>query len=47
MGIEADDCIVVEDSARGSTSVIWAGLRCVVAPNMLTKHGEFSGMQGC
>lgn len=43
LGKEADDCIVVEDSARGMTSAIRAGLRCVVVPNMLTEDGDFSG----
>ncbi|MEE2754285.1 MAG: HAD family phosphatase [Candidatus Latescibacterota bacterium] len=43
LGVEADDCIVVEDSTRGMISAIQAGLRCVVVPNMLTKDGDFSG----
>ena len=48
MGLErlrlpADDCIVVEDSARGMTAAIRAGLRCIVVPNALTKDADFDG----
>jgi HAD superfamily hydrolase (TIGR01509 family) len=43
LGLTADDCIVVEDSARGMTSAIRAGLRCVVVPNALTKDVDFDG----
>ena len=43
LGVEGDECIVVEDSARGMTSAIRAGLRCVVVPNLLTKDADFSG----
>ena len=43
LSLTADDCIVVEDSARGMTSAIRAGLRCVVVPNALTKDVDFDG----
>jgi beta-phosphoglucomutase-like phosphatase (HAD superfamily) len=43
LGLTADDCLVVEDSARGMTSAIRAGLRCVVVPNALTKDVDFEG----
>ena len=43
LGLDADSCIAVEDSARGMTSAIRAGLRCVVVPNKLTKDADFSG----
>ncbi len=43
LGLTADHCIVVEDSARGMTSAIRAGLRCIVVPNALTKDVDFEG----
>jgi HAD superfamily hydrolase (TIGR01509 family) len=43
LGLDAEACIAVEYSARGMTSAIRAGLRCVVVLNPLTKDADFSG----
>lgn len=40
LGLEADDCIAVEDSARGMMAAVRAGLRCVVVPTDLTKDAD-------
>lgn len=42
LGLTADECIVVEDSERGMTAAIRAGLRCIVVPNALTREVDFS-----
>lgn len=42
LGLSADACIAVEDSARGMSAAVAAGLRCVVVPSELTKDGDFS-----
>jgi HAD superfamily hydrolase (TIGR01509 family) len=34
-------CIAVEDSERGLTAALAAGLRCIIAPNELTRGGAF------
>lgn len=34
-------CIAVEDSERGLTAALAAGLRCIIAPNDLTRAGAF------
>lgn len=36
-------CLVVEDSERGLTSALGAGLRCVVVPSRLTRDQSFDG----
>jgi HAD superfamily hydrolase (TIGR01509 family) len=41
-GLQADDCIVVEDSERGCKAAADAGLRVFVVPNELSQHGDFS-----
>lgn len=41
LGLRAEDCIAVEDSSRGMTAAVRAGLRCVVIPTDLTKDGDF------
>lgn len=42
-GLSPDECIVVEDSLRGLTSALGAGLRCYVIPNDLTRNSDFTG----
>jgi HAD superfamily hydrolase (TIGR01509 family) len=42
-GLAKDACIAVEDSERGLTAAIRAGIRCLVVPNGMTKDGDFSG----
>ena len=39
----AEECVVVEDSARGAAAAIAAGLRCIVVPNELTRGATFEG----
>lgn len=41
-GLRADECLVVEDSERGLTAAVSAGLRCVVIPGELTGECDFS-----
>ena len=42
-GFPGSECIVVEDSVRGLTSALGAGLRCVIIPNDLTRSASFAG----
>jgi HAD superfamily hydrolase (TIGR01509 family) len=42
-GFSADECIVVEDSARGLAAAKAAGIRCVVVPNGFTRASDFTG----
>ncbi len=42
-GLDATDCIAVEDSLRGLKSALSANIDCVIIPNRLTKHSDFSG----
>lgn len=41
-GLHPEECLVVEDSERGLSSAIAAGLRCVVIPDALTRGCDFS-----
>jgi HAD superfamily hydrolase (TIGR01509 family) len=41
-GLEARDCVVVEDTERGMLSAVAAGIRCLVIPNALNRNGDFS-----
>lgn len=40
--LAADECLVVEDSARGLQAAVAAGVRCVVIPQGLTQASDFS-----
>jgi len=42
-GFHADECLVIEDSERGLTAAIKAGIRCVVIPNEFTRSSNFTG----
>lgn len=42
LGVAPEDCVVVEDSERGLASAVAAGMRCLVIPNALTRHGDFT-----
>jgi len=42
-GLKKEQCIVVEDSLRGLTAAIGAGLRCIVIPRGLTCSQKFDG----
>ena len=42
-GLRTEECIIVEDSARGLAAAKAAGIRCIVVPNRLTQNSNFSG----
>lgn len=42
VGLEAHECVVVEDTERGMLSAVAAGIRCIVVPNRLNGTGDFS-----
>lgn len=42
IGLGPEECIIVEDSARGLAAANAAGIRCIVVPNRLTRNGDFS-----
>lgn len=42
-GLRLNECIIVEDSARGLAAARAAGIKCIVVPNRLTKSSNFSG----
>lgn len=42
-GLRPEECVVVEDSVRGLTSALGAGLKCYIIPNELTRASDFSG----
>ena len=41
-GLQANDCVVIEDSERGCVAAAAAGLRVLAVPNTLSKYGDFS-----
>jgi HAD superfamily hydrolase (TIGR01509 family) len=41
-GLDAGECLVIEDSERGLRAACAAGLSCWVIPTALTRHGDFS-----
>ncbi len=43
VGLPGNECIAIEDSLRGLSSAVGAGLRCVIIPNSLTRNGTFKG----
>lgn len=43
LALPAHQCIVIEDSPRGLTSAIAAGIPCIVIRNALSKHYPFEG----
>ncbi len=44
-GLQREECIVVEDSERGLTAALKAGLKCYVIPTALTKNSNFNGAE--
>ncbi len=42
-GFRAEECIAIEDTPRGLTAAIGAGIKCVVIPNGLTADADFPG----
>ncbi len=43
IGADPAECLVIEDTERGLRSALAAGMRCVVVPHALSRHGDFSG----
>jgi HAD superfamily hydrolase (TIGR01509 family) len=43
--VKPEECVVVEDSARGLLAARRAGVRCIVVPNALTQGQDFAGAQ--
>lgn len=43
LGLQAAQCVVVEDSPRGLAAATAAGIRCIVLRHALTRHYEFPG----
>lgn len=42
MALAPDECVVIEDTERGLSAAVAAGIRCVVVPHELTRYGDFS-----
>lgn len=43
MGLTADQCLAIEDSATGLQAALACGLKCVVVPNDYSRNHDFSG----
>jgi len=43
LDVRAEQCIVIEDSARGLQAALAAGLRCIAVPNHFTRGCSFEG----
>lgn len=41
LGLDAEECLVFEDSANGAIAAKRAGMRCVIVPNVVTEAMEF------
>lgn len=41
LGFAPEECIVIEDSERGLTAAVAAGMRCLVVPSTLSSGGNF------
>lgn len=42
-GLQAEECLVIEDTRRGFEAARQAGLRCIVMPNRLAPDNNFNG----
>lgn len=42
-GLPREECLVVEDSRRGLTAALAAGIRCAIVPNAMTRGSNFTG----
>ena len=42
LGVEPRDCVVIEDTERGVTAAVGAGMDCVAIPNDLSSTGDFA-----
>jgi len=44
-GLNPEDCLAIEDSARGLDAARGAGVRCIVVPTPLTRDAVFAGAE--
>jgi HAD superfamily hydrolase (TIGR01509 family) len=42
-GFNPEECLVIEDSERGLTAAMKAGIKCIVVPNEFTRRSNFNG----
>ncbi|MBP7948065.1 MAG: HAD-IA family hydrolase [Verrucomicrobiales bacterium] len=42
LGVGPDESLVLEDSANGLKAAVAAGVPCIVVPNAITRHSDFS-----
>jgi HAD superfamily hydrolase (TIGR01509 family) len=42
LGLLPDRCVVIEDTYKGVTAAVSAGIRCIAVPNEYTLHNDFS-----
>jgi HAD superfamily hydrolase (TIGR01509 family) len=42
LGVSPSDCVAIEDTAVGLASAKSAGMKCIIIPNVYTKHQDFS-----
>ena len=45
LGIAPENCLVIEDSERGLTAAVAAGMRCWIVPSELSAGGDFSAAE--
>jgi HAD superfamily hydrolase (TIGR01509 family) len=43
LGLDARDCVVIEDSRNGLLSALGAGIRCLITTSAYTLHEDFTG----
>lgn len=42
LGLSPDQCVVIEDTYKGVTAAVSAGIRCIAVPNEYTLRNDFS-----
>jgi HAD superfamily hydrolase (TIGR01509 family) len=42
LGLAPEDCVAIEDSERGLTAAVAAGMRCFVIPRPFSRDGDFA-----
>ncbi|MBI3246428.1 MAG: HAD family phosphatase [Deltaproteobacteria bacterium] len=42
LGLPPDRCVVIEDTYKGVTAAVSAGIRCIAVPNDYTRRNDFS-----
>jgi beta-phosphoglucomutase-like phosphatase (HAD superfamily) len=45
LGVQPEECIVIEDSQIGVDAAIGAGMRCIVTYTVSTKNQAFAGAE--